>query len=362
MRFGLKKLFFVLSWSFFSCSNHEDQIKPSILPITESVYSSVTIQPDSLYEVYAAVSGIVDQVFIEEGDLINEGETVIKITDITPRLNEQNSKLVLDLKRANYSGSANILAEQENEIAVAALKLKNDSIYFVKQKKMWKQNIGTKNEFDNRKLNYEVARKNLDLLQNKYERTRHELEAQLKQAENSYISSYTKSKDYIVRSKIHGKVYKVHKSPGELVSGQEPIASIGSEGKFIIEMLVDEVDIIRIKTGQEVLVVLDAYGEDVFFAKVSKIVPSIANESQTFLVEGEFENQPEILYSGLTGEANIIISKKEAALSIPLDYLMDDTWAMTTEGKVKVETGVRNFEYVEIISGLDSGSVLIKPN
>ena len=44
----------------FSCSKKEDKILPKKQDLTESVYTSVIIQPDSLYQVYAAVAGILE--------------------------------------------------------------------------------------------------------------------------------------------------------------------------------------------------------------------------------------------------------------------------------------------------------------
>ena len=54
----------------FSCANKQDKVLPTQRALTESVYSSVTIQPDSLYQVYAIVSGIIDVNLVEEGDLV----------------------------------------------------------------------------------------------------------------------------------------------------------------------------------------------------------------------------------------------------------------------------------------------------
>ena len=54
-----------------SCSKKQDKILPEQKNLVESVYSSVTIQPDSLYEVYAVVSGILDKNLGTEGDLIS---------------------------------------------------------------------------------------------------------------------------------------------------------------------------------------------------------------------------------------------------------------------------------------------------
>ncbi len=77
-----------------ACKRDPDGINPKITSLTESVYSSVTIQPDSLYEVHSTVSGILDQTFVTEGELVLAGSPLVQITNTMPELNAQNAKIV----------------------------------------------------------------------------------------------------------------------------------------------------------------------------------------------------------------------------------------------------------------------------
>ena len=88
-----------------SCSNYQGKIHPTERTLTESVYSSVTIQPDSLYQAYATVSGILDANLVEEGTLILKNQELIQIINNTSRLNSQNAKFDLKLAKENYRGS-----------------------------------------------------------------------------------------------------------------------------------------------------------------------------------------------------------------------------------------------------------------
>jgi len=180
----------LLSFSFFSCSGNKEKTNPIKRDITESVYSSVTIQPDSLYQVYSIVAGILDKNLVEEGDLVSKNKPISQIINNTPKLNTQNAKLSLDLARENYHGSADILSAIEDEIVAGTLQYKNDSINFFRQKNIWKQNIGSKVEYDTKKLKYQLSSNNLNLLKSKYNRTKNELKTALKQAENNYKTSF----------------------------------------------------------------------------------------------------------------------------------------------------------------------------
>ncbi|WP_073087452.1 efflux RND transporter periplasmic adaptor subunit [Winogradskyella jejuensis] len=346
---------------FVSCSDNTEKIQPQEQELTEYVYASATIQPDSLYQVYAAVSGILDSNLAEEGDLVSKNQPIIQIINSTPKLNTQNSKLTLDLAKQNYNGSSAILRSIQDEIVAAQIKLNNDSVNYFRQKNLWKQQIGSKAEFDNSKLSYELASNSLKLLQSKYLRTKNELETAVKQAQNNYKTSLIATKDFTVKSKINGKLYALYKEPGEIVNTMEALASIGSKNNFIIELLVDEVDIVKIQVGKDLLMTLDAYKGEIFKGKVSKILPKKDERNQTFKVEAVFERPPKVLYPGLSGEANIIIAKKENVLTIPKAYLIDDNKVKTEKGLIKINKGLQNMDYVEIISGIDKDTYIYKP-
>lgn len=343
------------------CNTSGEKIFPQKTLITESVYSSVTIQPDSLYQAYAIVGGILEKNLVEEGDPVQKGTPLLQIENTAPKLNTENAMLALKLARENYDGRAAVLSTILDEIKAAKLQLKNDSVNYGRQKNLWEQQIGSKIEYDNRKLAFELSRNNLTLLQSKYDRTKNELETQLNQAENNYKTSLIATEDFTVESKINGTVYALYKNTGEIVTTMEPLAAVGRTNAFIIEMLVDEVDIVKLKVGQRALITLDAYNSEVFEATVSKIYPRKDVRSQTFKVEATFSNPPEVLYPGLAGEGNIIIAEKEDALTIPKAYLIGENEVQTSEGVITVTTGLQNLEAIEILSGLDADTPIFKP-
>ena len=359
----MKKLFgwFFVAVLFYACSENEEHTLPLVMDLTESVYSSVTVQPDSLYQVYASVSGILDNVFVEEGDNVQKNTPLVGIVNNTPKIQSQNAWLSLELSKEKLSGKSTILQAIEDEIKAAKLAYQLDSVNYFRQKKLWESNVGSKVEYDAQKLQFQLSANNLKLLENKYQRTKKELETAVKHAENNYKSSLVNTKDFTIESKINGKVYALYKNPGEIITSMEPLASIGSAKVFIIEMLVDEVDIVKLKTDQEVLITLDAYNGQIFTGKISKIYPKKDERNQTFKVEATFDDAPEVLYPGLSGEANIVISTKKEVLVIPKEYVMDENKIKTDSGIVEIATGLQNLEHIEVLSGITKDTYIYKP-
>jgi len=307
------------------------------------------------------VAGILDKNLVEEGAIVQKDEVILQVINTAPQLNTDNAKLTFQLAKENYSGSSGMLKGIQDQIEAAQLKLKNDSTNYYRQKRLWEQKIGSKIEFDNRQLAFELSQNSVDLLKNEYERTKNDLHIKVKQARNGYESAQISTTDFSVSSKINGKVYALYKNSGELVNTLEPLASIGSADVFLIELLVDEVDIVKLNNGQKVLVTLDAYKNQVFEAKVSKIYPRKDERSQTFKVEAFFDNPPKTLYPGLSGEGNIIIAKHDEVLTIPKTYLIDGNKVNTANGIVTVETGLQSLDQVEIIHGIEADTEILSP-
>lgn len=157
-------LFFALPVIFFSCKDQQEKIIPAETRLTESVYASVTIQPDSLNQVYSAVGGILDINLVEEVNKVKKGNALLQIIKSTPKLSAENARLALQLSKENYHGDAAVLKGMEDEMLTAILTLKNDSINFMRQQNLWNQKVGSKVEYDNRKLVYEVSKNQLRLL------------------------------------------------------------------------------------------------------------------------------------------------------------------------------------------------------
>lgn len=346
----------------FGCQEKKVSTQPKWSSLTESVYAAATIQPKTTYQVFAGVNGVIDAVFIEEGQLVKKGQKLAQIVNLNPQLNTENARLNAQLAQENYAGSATVLTGIMDDIQAAKLKLATDSLNFVRQERLWNKQIGSKLEYDNRKLAYDLAANTLQALEKKYQRTEIELATKVKLAENQLKSSQVSKNDFVVHAKMDGTVYALFKESGEAISMQEPLADIGHTTDFIIEMEVDEMDIARIKPEQKVLLNLDAYNGQIFEAIVTKIYPQKELRTQTFKIEGVFKNPPKVLYPGLSGEANIIISKAEKVLTIPLEYLVEHHKVQVEDSLITIQTGRKNMERIEIIQGLDTNTVIIKPN
>jgi HlyD family secretion protein len=147
-----------------------------------------------------------------------------------------------------------------------------------------------------------------------------------------------------------------------MVNTQTPVAIIGNANEFILELQVDEYDIAKIRIGQKVFVTMDSYKGQVFDAVVNEIDPIMNERSRSFKVEASFISRPPNLYPNLTVEANILINTKENAVTIPRNYLVEETYVLLKNGKkTKVVTGLKDYNRAEVVSGLSRDAIIKKP-
>ncbi len=344
----------------FACKSKVEKIKPTIESISESIYASGIIKSENQYQAYASVNGIVENVYLSEGDSVKIGTPILSISNEAQKLNKENAELSAAFSDINANQGK--LNDAQLAVDLAKNKMKIDSALFFRQKSLWQQQIGTKIELEQRELAYQNSKNAYYSSVVRYNDLKRQLNFSSSQSKKNLLIADKLQSDYVLKSEINGIIYSLTKSKGEIVGAQTPIAIIGDAGKFILEMQVDEYDILKIKKGLTVLVTLESYKGKVFEAKVTKINPLMNERSKTFLVEAQFVEQPEILYPNISFEANIVINSKEKAILIPRDYLLNDSFVVKPNGdKVAVKTGLKDYQKIEILSGVSESQELIKP-
>jgi len=343
-----------------ACGGKDETIKPEIAAISESVYASGIVKSKNQYQLFPTVNGVIESIYIEEGAVVKKGQPILSIVNTTQKLNKENAALAASYY--DYGTNQEKLNDAKQQIFLSKEKMKNDSALFFRQRSLFNQNIGTKVELEQRELAYENAKITYQSSIVRYNDLKRQLAFTSSQSKKSLEISESLQGDYTLRSDIDGVVYSIAKEKGELVGPQTAVAVIGDANQFILEMQVDEYDIVKIRKGQQVLITMDSYKGQVFEAKVSKIYPMINERTKSFKVEAEFVKRPSTLYPNISFEASIVLRTKQKALLIPRAYLNPDNTVNLESGeKVKVTIGLKDYQKVEILSGITAQTVLILP-
>jgi len=342
------------------CKSEAEGIKPGIHTITEAVYSSATVVPVKKYTVYPSVAGIVEASVLEEGMQVNEDDVLLRVKSEQADWERKKAQLQYEQARRSATGEEAVLREMTERINSAQAQLRADSSTYSRQHRLWEQNIGSRQTYEAAQLKFETSRNQLRELRNAYDRTKGELESQMELAETVLDQRRSAYAEFLIRAALRGTVYEVFVEEGESITPQTPIATIGSTDDFIVRLSIDEVDIARVKPGQEVVIALDAYKEQSFTANLTKISPQKDERTQTYAAEAVFKRGPDRLFAGLSGEANIIVSQRNNVLALPTEFISANGKVLTEDGEQQVKTGVTDFRYTEIVSGIDTNTVVFQ--
>lgn len=343
-----------------SCKSKQEKILPLQESITESVYASGIVKSTNQYNVFSTVNGLIAEILVKEGDEVKKGEAIIRLVNTNAQLNTENATLA-----ANYN-AVNSNAEKLNELQIninyAKEKMDADKLLQARQQNLWNESIGTKNELEQRRLSYKSSVAAYEAAQLRYTQLKKQINFQSSQSRHNLEIAATIKNDYNIKSNVDGRVYKIIMKQGEMVNTLTPVAVIGNAGVFMIELQVDEYDINRIKLKQNILLSMDSYKGQIFEAVVSKIDPIMNEKSKSFTIEAVFVKQPATLYPNLTCEANIIIQQKANAVTIPRSYLLNGDSVIVEKGKKrKVIIGLKDYQKVEILSGITTNEFIYKP-
>ena len=198
-------------------------------------------------------------------------------------------------------------------------------------------------------------------------------ENQVRLAEIQVRQAQRRLDQAVLRSPIDGVIAAVNIKAGELVgAGAQPAVVVADLSRYHINITVDEIDIAKVKIGQEVNITLDSLPGVEVKGKVSRISPTsrLVNGVVSYDVRVDIEPTEAELRSGMTANASIVLERRSGVLLAPnwairrdrstgKSFLTLQVGDQVTE--VEVQTGLRNDTFSEILSGAKAGDVVVAP-
>jgi HlyD family secretion protein len=170
-----------------------------------------------------------------------------------------------------------------------------------------------------------------------------------------------------------GLIQNVNFKEGEYLSPALAAVTVISN-EFEINIDIEETDIGKIKKGQDVDIVLDAYPDEKIKGVVDKISPISKNIAGVISFQVTIlpkDAKPGLLLQGISANATIYISKIENVILVPSLAVFEENgksivWTLNEKNEPiakEVKTGASDFKNTEIISGINEGDkvLLTKP-
>ena len=297
--------------------------------IEDKIVATGSVVPEDEVNIVPQISGIIQEIFVDEGDQVKAGDLLAKIKVIP---NEQT------------------LNSAEGRVKTTQIILQNSEKEYNRNKKLFEKGIISEQDFNSIELRYNQDKQSLENAKS---------DLQIIRLGSIGGSALTNTN---VRSTISGTILQVPVKEGDQAieantfNPGTTIATVADLNKMIFEGRVDEGEVSKLKTGLPLKIEIGAIEDKVYDAKLTLIAPKgieVAGAIQ-FQIEGEVYLDDEyIIRAGYSANATIVTQTKENVLAIDEYLLQFDN--KTKEAFVEIEIADQNFERRQIEVGISDG-------
>ena len=358
---GLALFIFIASQIGWISSEEPISVKTKLVEkrdIIETVSASGKIQPETEVKISPDVSGEIVSLYVMEGDKVEKGDLLLKIKPDTYQSMLERSQASLNTSKSALEKAIAQLSESESNFSRNKILFENGTI--------------SRSEFEKIEASYKVAVLSVE-----------DGEYMVSSAEASLREAQENLNKTNIYAPISGTISRLNIELGERVVGTAQMAGtellrLANLNLMEVAVEVNENDINSVSLNDTALIEVDAYLGNIY----KGIVSEIANSANVMGVSADqvtnFEVKVRILDEvsfrpGMTATVDIQTERAYAVLSLPIQAVTTRKDTANTEDKVecvfafeentanfiKVETGIQNDEFIQIISGLEKGQDII---
>lgn len=319
----------------------------TIRDIVTKAVTTGSVKPRELIEIKPNISGVISQIHVKEGEVVQQGA------------------LIATLKVIPNVGNLNAAQQQINS---AKITLSNEEIQFNRTKSLYDQGVVPKQDYDNALASYQMAKQNL------------------KEATNNYnlamtgvapgLENYATTQ---IRATISGMILTVPVEIGNMVqeinnfSVGTTIATMADVKQMIFEGKADEADVGKLKEGMPISVTIGALPDEKFEGVLNFISPS--GEENNGIVQFEIKADVKLkenifLRANYSANAEVILSEVKNAVAIETANIRYDEknepfvevlkpgtekYEQPVYQKKIIKLGISDGVYTQIIDGLKKG-------
>jgi RND family efflux transporter MFP subunit len=173
--------------------------------------------------------------------------------------------------------------------------------------------------------------------------------------------------DTVIVSPIDGAVVERQASIGQYLAAGAPVVTLVRLHPLRLRLSVPEREAASVRRGQPVRVSVDG-DPGVYPGTVARLSPAISEQNRTLLIEAEVPNAGNRLRPGSFAKAEVVIQSGDRVVTVPVSALITfagvEKVLTVREGKseeLRVTTGRRLGEQIEIVSGIKAGQPIIAP-
>jgi len=297
--------------------------------IVNKVIVTGKVIPEDEINIKPQISGIIDKIYLEEGEKVNAGD-LIAVIKVVP--NEQS------------------LNQAQGRVRNAEIALNNSKIEYDRNKALFDKGVIASQDFNTLKLQFDQATQELSNAKADYQIIRRG------------SAGGSSSANTNIRATVSGTILEIPVEEGDQViqsnnfNDGTTIATIADMTQMIFEGEVDEAEVGKLTVGMPLSINLGALEKNTFDAELKFIAPKGIEEEGAvqFKIEGDLVlDENAYIRAGYSANASIVLEEKKDVLSIKEALLQFDK--ETEKPFVEIEIGDNEFERKDIELGVSDG-------
>jgi len=383
-----------LGYYFYDQSKKDPVIydieKPSINNIINKTVATGSIKPRKEVQIKPQVSGVIDELYVEAGQIVKKGQKLAKIQLIPSQVSINNAQNQVDLAKIRYEESQRELTRQKDvfgkklDVENARSSFENAQKEEGRNKNLFDQGVISEQDYNRFKLDLELAKAAYENAAIVSGNTLKQFEADVdirKQEMNGAInnlqllkegaSKNSKQVNNIVVSTLDGMILDVPVEEGSSVIERNnfnegtSIASVADMTSLIFEGQVDESDVGKLKEGMPIELTIGAIEDKKFDAALEFISPQGVEEEGTVKFEVRAAIKPTtdvFLRAGYSANGDIILDRRDSVITLKerdVIFKDDSTYieVQVSDQEFKkqlVKVGLSDGIQIEVTSGVDT--------
>lgn len=305
-------------------------VSPEYRNLDQILSATGTANADREITISATVSGVLEQVFVEVGDYVKEGDSLAEIDTVKHKLYLEQGQAAFAQAKASYE---------------------NARLELERKKKLLDRNAISQGMFDSIEARYEAMKAAKEMAT-----------VQMKLAEKTYSDSK-------VPSPLEGFISERFRERGEYVDTMTsgPIMSIVKTDPIRVKFSLPEKYSSMMKRGYEFTARFSSLPNEEFNGKISIVSPAVDTETRTISLEGKIANRKFRIKPGTFAEIELKMNGNGKSMVIPRKAIFSEQGQkfvyLVVDGKAvktKIKPGTLTDGYEEVLDGLtDEDAVII---
>ena len=296
------------------------------------------------------LGGRIEILAVKEGDQVKKGQLLMKLWNDDQKAQQTLAASQVELARRRVAEACTVAANAVREAArIAGLRQQN----FVSVSR----EDQARTEAEARSAACETAK------------------ADVRQAEARLAATRVEQGRTVLYAPFDGTVAEIVGEIGEYSTPSPPgvptppAIDLIDVSCLYVKAPMDEVDAPKIKIGQTARITLDAFAKKPFQARVKRVAPyvsAVEKQARTVDVEVDFADPAQIggLLVGYSADVEIVLDTRADALRVPTAALLEGGRVLVLGGdgmleERQIKTGVANWEYTEVLEGLQPGEKIV---